>query len=42
MSSCCGVCGGQDAEEVKQQEQAANTGAEEQQPADKSGTDSEA
>ena len=23
MSSCCGVCGGQDAEEVKAQEQAA-------------------
>lgn len=22
MSSCCGVCGGQDAEEVKKQEQA--------------------
>ncbi len=30
MSSCCGVCGGQDAEEVKKQEQAEEAKSQEQ------------
>ena len=30
MSSCCGVCGGQDAEEVKKQEQAEEANQQEQ------------